>query len=499
MSMSPSASSAQLDDNGINPFLQWLAQAPDVLDSTHVDTLFSQLSLLRQAPLPTQQRIRLLDLVFPRIETLLDHEHASLRDLPLPISRQLRLRVRTLLEVLEILAQDYLNTLSLLFDPLNQPPANMAHTTLRRAMRLLIWQIQLHDQISATPRAGLWQQLHATYQSTLRLAVERTPGPLGTPSIERLYLNTLLVAATQPAAFTSEELSFIKLLVAQLAPPLRLSTTPCAEPNACFWIDPERDTPATALLRRAPSPDAQVWFFNSSELARIVEELREALRQGNTPSQLSLPEFAASRAGLGVLRRLESAWGNPVKRKFPRRRQIYRVRLHAGLNNLHRLLRKGEAKRSSEWMVTNESPDGYALMHVSGSTSALRVGDIVAIQPQQTSTASNWHLCFVRWALSDNPEHVEIGLQLLSTRTLPARIVRPQTEAATQTPALLLPVTPLHPEETLVVPSGLLHEHQGQVLLLVEQDNLKIREMRTGSLREQTAAIEIFTITPDTP
>lgn len=500
MSASPSPFPANNDDNSINNVLQWLARAPEILDATHVDALFNQLTLLRQAPVPTQQRIRLLDLIFPRIEALLDHEHASLRDLPLPISRQLRLRIRTQLELLEILAQDYLNTLALLFDPLNQPPANMAQTTLRRAMLLVIWQIQLHDQISATPRAGLWQQLHSTYQSALRLGVERLPGPLNGPSIERLYLNALLIAAVQPASFTSEELSFIDHLVTRLSPPLRLENASSTEAAACFWIDPERDAPATALRRRAPGPDTRVWFFNSTELARLISELRQALREGNTPAQLDLPDFAATRAGQGVLRRLEATWGNPVKRKFPRRRQIYRVRLHTGLTTLHRLLRKGEAKHGSEWMVTNESPDGYALMHVSGNTSLLRVGDIVAIQPQQPpapGTLNNWLLCIVRWALSDNPEHVEIGLQLLAPRALPARIMQPDSDAESQIPALILPATPLHPDQALVVPSGLLHEDQRRVLLMVEQNNLNIREIRTGPLREQTAAVEIFTVFPE--
>ena len=37
------------------------------------------------------------------------------------------------------------------------------------------------------------------------------------------------------------------------------------------------------------------------------------------------------------------------------------------------------------------------------------------------------------------------------------------------------------------------------ILLMVEQNNLNIREVRTGPLREQTAAVEIFTVFPETP
>ena len=34
---------------------------------------------------------------------------------------------------------------------------------------------------------------------------------------------------------------------------------------------------------------------------------------------------------------------------------------------------------------------------------------------------------------------------------------------------------------------------------MIEQGNLSIREIRTGALREQTGAVEIFTIFPETP
>lgn len=65
--MSPisSALTSTADDSGIDDILQWLAGAPEILDDAHVDSLFEQLTLLRQTPLPTPQRVRLLDLIFP--------------------------------------------------------------------------------------------------------------------------------------------------------------------------------------------------------------------------------------------------------------------------------------------------------------------------------------------------------------------------------------------------------------------------------------------------
>ena len=47
----------------------------------------------------------------------------------------------------------------------------------------------------------------------------------------------------------------------------------------------------------------------------------------------------------------------------------------------------------SNWMVVNESPDGYAIMHVSGKAGAITVGDVVALR---TETGNNWQLCIIR-------------------------------------------------------------------------------------------------------
>ncbi|EKE16563.1 MAG: hypothetical protein ACD_10C00912G0001, partial [uncultured bacterium] len=64
-------------------------------------------------------------------------------------------------------------------------------------------------------------------------------------------------------------------------------------------------------------------------------------------------------------------------------------------------------------MVTNESPDGYALMHISGNTNGLHVGDIIALQAlgEHVETPAAWHVCLIRWAISENPEHIELGLE----------------------------------------------------------------------------------------
>jgi hypothetical protein len=80
-------------------------------------------------------------------------------------------------------------------------------------------------------------------------------------------------------------------------------------------------------------------------------------------------------------------------------------------------------------MVTNESPDGYALMHMSGQTDDVRIGDIIALQAvdEQTGMSQAWHICIIRWAISENPEHIELGLQILAPSATAVELAPPST------------------------------------------------------------------------
>ena len=501
MSKSSQNNNSAQNEGSIKGILEWLALAHGRSSAEDTEELLRQVLYLREAAVSTSQRVKLLDLLYAHAEEIVRSELPRLNELSLPISRKTRQRVRLLLELLETLTQDYFNTLAVLYDPDTQAAGSTPQISLRRAMLSIAWQIHIHHLIASPPRPGLWQQLHSAFRTARRLGLESAEGPRQSASIERLYGNILLTAIAQPASFSSDELEFINTLVEGSPCQLAFSPTPAGPAASAFWIDLDRDFPAHAQVRRSPGDDIQPLYFSCAGIAAHVAGLRQALGSGSTPESLSLPEFAGSRAGIGVLRRLEKLWGQPAKRKFSRRRQSYRARLCAGLGTLCHLLRHpDEATDLSEWMVTNESPDGFALMHMAGNTTQLRVGDIVAIQPQDEHIArdAHWHVCIVRWAISENPEHIEVGLQLLASRAVVAQVAQPYNLGAGKVAALILPETPpLRSSQSLVVPPGLLGENSRRIVLLVEQDNLAIREVRTTGIDEQTSSVEIFSMRPD--
>lgn len=501
MVKTPQNGIAQPAEGSIKSILEWLALAHGRSTPEDSEELLRQVLYLREAPVSTTQRVKLLDLLYAHTEEVVRIELPRLNELSLPISRKTRQRVRLILELLETLTQDYFNTLAALYDPQGNTLGSTPQTSLRRAMLSIAWQIRIHHLIASPPRPGLWQQLHAAFRTARRLGVEHLDGPRETASIQRLYTNILLTAIAQPASFSSDELEFINTLVEQSGHSIALSESMIEPLDNAFWIDLDRDFPAHALVRRTPGSDIQPLYFSCADMARYVVETYRALAAGSTPTALSLPDFASTRAGQGVLKRLEKLWGHPAKRRFTRRRQSYRAHLCSGLDTLCRLLQHPETDASlSEWMVTNESPDGFALMHMTGNTTQLRVGDIVAIQPQGElkSLDKHWHVCIIRWAISENPEHVEVGLQLLASRAIVAQVAQPYKLGAERVAALILPETPpLRTTQSLVVPPGLLTTSSRRIVLLIEQDNLAIREIRTTGMDEQTSSVEIFSVRPE--
>lgn len=484
----------------VKGILEWLALARG--HSEDAEELLQQLLRLREAAIGPVPHVKLLDLLFAHAESIVQAELLGLDQATLPITRKTRQKTKALLKLLETLAQEYFNSLAAHYNPQDTLPDERMQASLRRAVQAIGAQIQIHHLIAAPPGNGLWQQLNAAYRTARRLGIEHLTGSTGSTSIERMYTDILLKAIAQPASFSPTELALIGTLTERLGHLIRLGDTPPdGAGDDVFWIDLERDSPAYALARRQPGEGIRALYFAGGELAAEVRKIGIALAAGSEPETLALPKLAGEPAGLGVLRRLEKLWGLPAKRKFSRRRHAYRARLCLGLEGLHRLLQRQESTDDlSEWMVTNESPEGYALMHMSGSTARLRVGDLVMLQPRDEFSPrnDNWHVCIVRWAISENPEHIEIGLQVLATRAVSASLADPGQPGNAPLTVLVLPeAPPVRTAQSLIAPTGSLGENRRHLVLLTEQGNLQIREVQTTSLHEQTAAVEIFTLLPD--
>lgn len=484
----------------MHSLLNWLDSPPPPSASDELTSLHRQLLKLRAGQATAEQRASMLDRIYTRSLSTITPLFASLTDaaLPIPIPRDTRRLVRSAQLLLRTLAESYLASLDDA-PPLAGPRQSRAALNLWRALDALAQHLLIGSLVASPAVVGIWRQLHGAYESARRLDLTAISPPGATRSLHDVYYSAVLLGCAQPASFSSREVNLVAAYLASFAGGVGAADESAAPAAATYWIDPAQDATAFACARKSAPPQTPVRYFSCARLAeRLGEQLAE-LEAGAAAAQFKLPDFANTSAGRGVLRRLASYWGEPGKRRFPRRRQNYRAVLCSGLARLWHLFQDGGGAllETSNWMITNESPDGYAFMHVSGKTGGLSVGDITAIR---TESGTDWQICIVRWALSENQEHLELGLQILATRAVPARLAFPGPDSDhTLLCVLILPaIRSLRSSERLVIPSGAVENLPSKWLLVVESENIKVREVKCTRLEEQNSKIAIFSIEPDT-
>jgi hypothetical protein len=169
------------------------------------------------------------------------------------------------------------------------------------------------------------------------------------------------------------------------------------------------------------------------------------------------------------------------------------VRVCCGLDTIWKMLREpGSARQtrlSSEWMVVNESPTGYAIMQVTGTANDLSPGMALALR---RSDEELWTLCVVRWIRTETPEQIELGLQVIANTAKPVTVgFRNANQTRPMRPALVLPpVAALGRQQSILAPAG---TYSARRFMLVSDTNrLYVAQGRLLSLDMQTAAVELF-------
>lgn len=464
---------------------EWLSSPPATVPEDELPLLLTHATAIRAAALEPRQRIEIAGLLHDRALIAARRLLPGLREASLPLSRRTGQIVREMQGILLVQAEEAL-AWTMPQTPERDPSAD--GLGLWRAAASLSLHLQISSHVAAPYGTGIWQLLNEALAAAQALGCAEVHPRGRDGSIRDLYLRACLLACAQPASMTSREIGLAADYIERFASRAEfLPRDKAAEAGGAFWIDPGRDAPPTSFSRR-PAPDDALCFA-CERLAQLAEEQADALEAGAGSTELDLPVEAATPGGRSVLRRLARHWGRPGKRRFPRRRQSFRAELCVGLPSVRQIFADdGRTTETTQWLVTNESPDGYALMHASGRTGTLHPGDMAAVRTEQNA---KWQACVVRWVLSENPEHLELGLQILAPRAQPATLL-PLTGTAGEgrIEALTLPaLPPFRPHEALIVPPGSGLGPGQKLVLMSERGNLGIREIRTLHVEEQTACI----------
>jgi hypothetical protein len=217
------------------------------------------------------------------------------------------------------------------------------------------------------------------------------------------------------------------------------------------------------------------------------------------PLSLGLPLQAAGADYRNALERARQCWISPRRRNFNRRPQALRVSVCTQLSSLWAAL-NNEAQEEpvasecdltySDWTLLNESPSGYAIVHVVGEVTGIVPGCAVGLR---TGAGAAWQICLVRWARSKDSTHLELGLEVLAPSAKPIRI---QTLGSRHQeppiPALLLPALPaLHRDEAILAVRG---DYNARPFTLLQEEDahLKVVECMPHRSLIETSSVEVF-------
>uniref|UniRef100_Q47CG6 Uncharacterized protein n=1 Tax=Dechloromonas aromatica (strain RCB) TaxID=159087 RepID=Q47CG6_DECAR len=299
--------------------------------------------------------------------------------------------------------------------------SHLYHRSVQRAMAMIARRQLLAYRAYATPSATSWQTLHELYQMVRGPQSKPLNGE--TAPIEHEYLGALLFAYLEPSKFPRAELETINTCSRQLAAYATVGEVPpetgsSKTTDSCFLVHPDEGSPGYPLTR-LPS-GTSVFGSLLIDCTQVLAALDRNITR--RPGKNVEPDLDAPPALLQCLR---VAIGGKSARRFSRTRFRPRGDVVAGFNQVLSFLDGNAFSRrsvdashrydgrdfsSSEWSLIDESPDGFLLRFIKGEKSTLGSGDIVALQPRESSKI---HVCLVR-RISSSQVRLEVGLQLMS-------------------------------------------------------------------------------------
>jgi hypothetical protein len=351
----------------------------------------------------------------------------------------------------------------------------------------------------ATPTPlSFWRNVQALYHGAHQSVDPTATLPAEMSAIDARFKAMLALTAAQPEGLAPREIAFLAEYLETHAAVTRIDINRPEAAGDWFWLDANLEQPPVPLARLQPFGGFCL-YFRFGELAELAAHHLDQLNDGVPPLSLGLPRQAAGADYRNALERARLCWITPRRRSFTRRPQTLRVSVCTQLSSLWAALGSEMQQEPvaseceltySDWTLLNESPSGYAIVHVVGEVTGIVPGCAVGLR---TGPGAAWQICLVRWARSKSSSHLELGLEVLAPSAKPIRI---QTLASrTQEPpipALLLPALPaLHREEAILAVRG---DYNARPFTLLQEEDahLKIVECMPHRSVIETSSVEVF-------
>lgn len=468
----------------------WLASLPKDDALAAATQLLTMLKRLNRTRVRVTLRQETAELFLVHANSLLPALDAQLAAATVPLSTQTRSGAAVADELLAELA----NSHKLLLVEQGRrlfglASSGRAQLPVVRAMQLIARRLALAYRMYATNPKGAWQELHELHHFALRrgLATRSLPGEAETPSA--IYRNALLFAFAEPLKLMQGDIERVRLYVERFGDLARLAPYTQSKPNqGLFLIKPQRDVPGYALAKRHPvTPHPNDLMLETLPLAEKLLGQLARLAAGETLAQIGLPDLGNEAAFRDLMARLVKHWGSVPSRRFTRLRTHARVEISVGLRGIWDYLEHPDqhAQPRGEWLVTNESPRGFALLHLAGPVEPFGVGEAVGLR---TRESEGCHVCMVRWVRSDNPDHVELGLEEIAPSARAVSLRKARGADREERPALLLPEVPALNQAPAILAPLVALDTTCELNLGDLQSRLRVKATR---LLERTVSVQL--------
>jgi hypothetical protein len=291
---------------------------------------------------------------------------------------------------------------------------------LLRSLRSFAQQIKwMHMRYGPIELAswGVFNSVYA-FAEAKQLAQSRAavyPGVAGdsTPQLE--FLKGAVFSASAPDGLLPLEVELAERLIAELAPRFAIANAPA--PGLTFWIDLAQAM-VPARLSRAPQPAPGLRCFGpGAALDELHARAEQVMIGGKVPPEVNLGGSYEPQAVLEVMRHLEMYWSPQApERKAQRHPVKSRLSVTHGYDGVVGVLGGGASldfdnQNSESWIVENVSAGGFGAVVPQIKGDWLRVGVLLALQPEG---GSNWVLGMVRRVHKVTGQQARVGIETLS-------------------------------------------------------------------------------------
>jgi hypothetical protein len=245
------------------------------------------------------------------------------------------------------------------------------------------------------------------------------PGLAGetTPQLE--FLKGALFSASAPDSMLPLEVEVAERLIAQFAPRCVFAGAPAA--GLVFWVDlAQAMTPAR--LSRAPKPGPALRCFGAGPALVELHDLAERVMiEGRVPPELNLGGSYEPHVVLEVMRHLHMYWSPQAPERRSQRHAVKsRLAVTHGYDSVVGVLGGSDSldfdnQNSESWIVENVSAGGFGAVIPQVKGDWLRVGALLALQPEG---GSNWVLGLVRRVNKTTGQRARVGIETLSKTPL---------------------------------------------------------------------------------